>query len=129
MRSSRIGPGCVGWRWKAVQERSPYGFILRFDQGEYSSGGKQNLLGITKRGNRRIRTQLILAANAFICGLNCRKKGENGDTLSPLNPLELWGKRLINKTDTFEAKVALANKKAAIIVKGEQFDVSKAIAA
>ena len=38
--------------------------------GEYSSGGKQRLLGITKRGSQHLRTLLVLAANAFMTGLS-----------------------------------------------------------
>ena len=94
--------------------------------GEYSSGGKQHLLGITKRGNQRIRTLLILAANAFMTGLSRRKKGEDGQPLRALNPLELWVKSLTERIGKFKAKVALANKMAriawVIIAKGERFN-------
>ncbi len=37
---------------------------------EHSSGGKQKLLGITKQGNKRLRTLLIIAARAVMTGLS-----------------------------------------------------------
>ena len=100
--------------------------------GEHSSGGKQHLLGITKRGNRRIRMLLVLAANAFMCGLTRRKKGEDGQPLKKLNGLEIWVTRLMDKVGKFKAKVALANKFAriawVIIAKGEHYNATKAAA-
>ena len=99
---------------------------------EYSSGGKQRLLGISKRGNQRIRTLLILAANAFMNGLRCRKKGEDGQPIKKLNALENWVIRLADKIGYLKAKVALANKLTriawVIIAKGEHFNAAKAAA-
>jgi len=56
---------------------------------EYSSGGKQRLLGISKRGSKRIRTLLILGARAAILGLERRKKGEDELPLR-LSALDKW---------------------------------------
>ncbi len=99
--------------------------------GEYSSGGKQRLPGITKRGNRRLRTLLVLAANALMTGLSRRKKGDDGQPLRPLNAMELWVTKLVERVGRFKAKVALANKLAriawALIAKEEDFNASKAV--
>ena len=99
---------------------------------EHSSGGKQHLLGISKRGNQRIRTLLILAANSFMCGLTRRKKGDDGQPLKKPDGLEIWVTRLMDKVGRFKAKVALANKLAriawVIIAKGEHYNATKAAA-
>lgn len=116
-----------GLQLKDGRHLSPYFGLV---PGEYSSGGKQHLLGITKRGNQRIRTLLILAANAFMNELCRRKKAGDGQPIRALNPLELWVKSLIVRVGRFKAKVALANKLAriawVIITKGERFKPAKA---
>ena len=116
-----------GLQFKNGRHLSAY---LGLVPGEYSSGGKQHLLGITKRGNQRLRTLLVLAANAFMTGLSRRKSGEDGQPLRAFNPLENWVKSLIERVGRFKAKVALANKLAriawVIIAKGERFNATKA---
>lgn len=62
-------------RFKNGRQMAAY---LGVTSKEYSSGGKQKLFGITKRGNKRIRTLLIIAARAIMTGLSRRKKGEDG---------------------------------------------------
>ena len=98
---------------------------------EYSSGGKQRLLGISKRGNRRVRTLLVLAAHAAIMGILRRKKDEHGQPRN-LSRLDAWILSLKNKIGMFKATVALANKLAriawAILAKGEDFNPAKAAA-
>ncbi len=63
-------------------------------------------------------------------GLCRRKKAEDGQPIRALNPLELWGKSLIERVGRLKAKVALANKLAriawVIIAKGERFNPAKA---
>ncbi|MCR4667517.1 MAG: IS110 family transposase [Desulfovibrio sp.] len=117
-----------GLQFKNGRHLSAY---LGLVPGEYSSGGKQRLLGITKRGNRRLRTLLVLAANALMMGLSRRKKGDDGQPLRPLNAMELWVTKLVERVGRFKAKVALANKLAriawALIAKGEDFNASKAV--
>ena len=56
---------------------------------EHSSGGKQRLLGITKRGNVRLRTLLLLGARAAILGLKRRGRGEDGQPRG-LSFLDRW---------------------------------------
>lgn len=71
---------------------------------QHSSGDKQVLLGISKRGNRQLRTLLIHGARAVL--KYCRDKSD---------PLSLWLKRLIERRGFNKAAVALANKNARII--------------
>jgi transposase len=96
---------------------------------EHSSGGKRRLLGITKRGNVRLRTLLVLAARAAMQGIERRKRG--GDGLIPL--LTSWDRKILSMKERlgiFKAAVALANKLAriawAVLAKGEEFQIAKA---
>ena len=96
---------------------------------EHSSGGRQRLLGITKRGNVRLRTLLVLCARAAMQGIERRKRGET--SLPPLlSPWESWIMSLKAKLGIFKAAVALANKLAriawAVLAKGEDFQPVKA---
>lgn len=96
---------------------------------EHSSGGKQRLLGITKRGHVRLRTLFILCARAAIQGIHRRKRGEDGQPRI-LTPLEKWVLALIDRRGLFKAAVALANRIAriawAMLAKGEEFNPLKA---
>jgi transposase len=93
---------------------------------EHSSGGKQRLLGITKRGNVRLRTLFILGARAAILGLGRRKKGEDGQPCRGLNPFDRWILNMVAKIGLFKAAVALANKMCriawALLARGEEFN-------
>ncbi len=95
---------------------------------EYSSGGKHRLLGISKRGNKRIRTLLILAARAVLTGVVRRKKDTDGNPYR-LSNLEKWAIELRSKSGTFKALVALANKIAriawAVLAREEAFNPVK----
>lgn len=71
---------------------------------QHSSGGKDVLLGISKRGNRYIRTLLIHGARAVLLHL-----GDKTDKLS------LWLKALVARRGMNVAAVALANKNARIL--------------
>jgi transposase len=97
---------------------------------EHSSGGKQRLLGITKRGNVRLRTLLILGARAAIQGIERRKRGEDGTPLRQPSFLDRWILSLKEKKGIFKAAVALANKIArmawVLLAKREKFDLAKA---
>jgi len=96
---------------------------------EHSSGGKQRLLGISKRGNVRLRTLLILGARAALLGIERRKKGDDDLPLS-LSALDKWLLALKARIGIFKTAVALANKMArmawAVLAKGETFDPAKA---
>lgn len=82
-----------------------------------SSGNKQTLLHISKRGNKYLRSLLIHGARAaFFSAKEMPKKQKK------------WLNSLVERRGTNKAVVALANKNArllwAIMFKGEQFDTS-----
>lgn len=81
---------------------------------QHSSGGKQNLLGISKRGDGYLRTLLIHGARAVI---------RFAETKQEKNP---WLVSLIGRRNKNIAAVALANKNIRIIwammTRGETFD-------
>ena len=70
---------------------------------EYSTGGKQRLLGISKRGNKYLRTLLVHGARAALPHLAARD-----------DALGIWLRRLIARVHRNVAIVALANKLARI---------------
>lgn len=71
---------------------------------QQSSGNKQKLLGISKRGNSYIRTLLIHGARSAI--LASSKKED---------PKSLWVQGLVERVGQNKAAVALANKNARIV--------------
>ncbi len=70
---------------------------------QYSSGGKDKLLGISKRGDKYLRTLLVHGARAVINTLKDKK-----------TPLANWLNRLIVTRGKNKATLALANKLARI---------------
>jgi len=95
---------------------------------EHSSGGKQRLLGITKRGNVRLRTLLLLGARAAILGIGRRKRGEDGQP-GRLSLLDKWILDMVQRIGLFKAAVALANKMCRIawvlLARNEKFNPTK----
>jgi len=71
---------------------------------ERSSGGKQNLGGITKRGNQYLRRLLIQGAWSVI-----RNADKNDDRMSR------WARQLVERRGKHKAVVAVANKMARIM--------------
>lgn len=71
---------------------------------EFSSGGKQRLGGITKRGNGYLRRLLVQGAWSII-----RHIDKSTDRLS------LWAKRVIERRGKHKAAIAIANKLARVI--------------
>ena len=71
---------------------------------EHSSGGKQKLGGITKRGNRYLRRMLIQGAWSVI-----RNVDKNDDRMSR------WARQLMERRGKHRAVVAVANKLARIM--------------
>ncbi len=84
---------------------------------QHSTGGKPTLLGISKRGDKYIRTLLILGARAVITHL-----GDKQDKRSR------WLRNLVERRGVNRAAVALANKNArtiwALLRRGEQYQVA-----
>jgi len=75
---------------------------------EHSSGGKQRLGGITKRGNAYARTLLVHGARSVISMLKLGHIPYNS------GPMYTWLQRLVETKGTQKACVALANKNARI---------------
>ena len=71
---------------------------------EHSSGGKQRLGGITKRGNAYLRRLLIQGAWSVV------RYAERSD-----DPLSRWARQLIARRGKHKAAIAVANKLARII--------------
>jgi transposase len=71
---------------------------------EHSSGGKQKLGGITKRGNRYLRRLLIQGAWSVV-----RNADKSDDRLSR------WARQLVERRGKHKAVVAVANKMARIM--------------
>lgn len=66
---------------------------------QHSTGGKTKLLGITKRGDCALRSNIIQGARAVI--IHAHKKHD---------PLSLWVMEVVNRRGSNKAVVALANK-------------------
>jgi transposase len=91
------------------------GYAKNFDSGrqlaawlglvprQHSSGGKSNLLGISKRGDTYLRTLLIHGARSVIY-----RAGQNAASSS-------WINGVVNRRNKNVAAVALANKNARIV--------------
>jgi transposase len=89
---------------KPYRNGRDYAASLGIVPRQHSSGGKSQLLGISKRGNRYLRTLLIHGARAVLNTLE-RKT----------DPLSRWLKALKQRRGANIAAVALANKNARII--------------
>ncbi len=96
--ASDIGDG------KGYQSSRDYAASLGVVPKQHSSGDRQIYLGISKRGNRYIRTLLIHGARAVL--KNCSNKEDK---------LSLWLQALIERRGFNRAAVALANKNARIL--------------
>jgi len=68
---------------------------------QHSSGGKEMLLGISKRGNRRLRCLLVHGARSVVSNVGNKQ-----------DPLSQWIRQLIHRVGIHKATVAYANKMA-----------------
>lgn len=75
---------------------------------EHSSGGKHQMLGITKRGNVQLRTLLIHGARTVLRHAPKRREQGTADALA------LWALKVSERRHLNVAAVALANKNARI---------------
>lgn len=78
---------------------------------EYSSGQTRHLGGITKQGDRYLRTLLIHGARSAL--LTAHRQSRHGD--ASLTPLQRWVLDVERRTNHNKATVALANKLGRII--------------
>jgi transposase len=70
---------------------------------QYSTGGKPNLLGISKRGDKNIRRLLVQCARSYMRGLERR-----------IGPMADWVRGLLTRRHSSVVACALANKLARI---------------
>ena len=98
LAASGIGDGT------GYQKSRDYAASLGVVPRQHSSGDKQVYLGISKRGNRQLRTLLIHGARSVL--KHCGKKTDK---------LSLWLQALIERRGFNKAAVALANKNARIL--------------
>ena len=89
---------------KGYAKSRDYAASLGVVPRQHSSGDKQVLLGISKRGNRHLRTLLIHGARSVV-------KYCTGKT----DPLSRWLQGLVERRGFNKAAVALANKNARIV--------------
>lgn len=86
---------------------------------QHSSGGKQNLLGISKRGDTYLRTLLIHGARSVLHHTQTRQKADLVDACP-------WLARVAERRNPNIAAVALANKNArtvwALLARGRTYD-------
>ena len=101
--------------FKQFKNAAQFGAWLGLTPRQNSSGGKNKLGGITKRGDMYLRTLLIQAAKSAVMTAHKRR-----------DPISEWVQRLHARSGWQKAVVALANKNARIIwammVKGQAFD-------
>ena len=99
MVAADIGDGGKGYK-----SSRDYAASLGVVPKQHSSADKLHYLGISKRGNRYIRTLLIHGARAVL--KNCTKKTDK---------LSLWLQGLVARRGFNKAAVALANKNARLL--------------
>lgn len=101
--------------FKQFKNGSQFGAWLGLTPRQNSSGGKNNLGAITKRGDTYLRMLLIQGAKSAV--LSAHKRDD---------PISKWAHQLREKSGWQKAVVALANKNArmlwAVLVRGRPFD-------
>jgi transposase len=103
--------------FKQFSNGAQFGAWIGLTPRQHSSGGKNSLGGITKRGDTYLRTLLIQGAKSAVMTAHRRK-----DRISQ------WAVALRERSGWQKAVVALANKNArilwAVMTKGEAFDAN-----
>jgi transposase len=101
--------------FKQFKDGAQFGAWLGLTPKQNSSGGKNNLGGITKRGDMYLRMLLIQGARAAVLTAHRRD-----------DPISKWAHQLREKSGWQKAVVALANKNARILwamfARGKPFD-------
>ena len=97
------------------KDGAQFGAWLGLTPKQNSSGGKNNLGSITKRGDMYLRMLLIQGAKSAVMTAHLR-----------YDPISKWAHQLRKKSGWQKAEVALTNKNArilwAIFVRGKPFD-------
>jgi transposase len=129
MKIPGVGPltatAVVGKIGKAQEFKNGRQFaaFLGLTPREHSSGGKQRLLGISKRGDSYVRKLLIQGARAVCMVWNAGECVPKGDRR------KLWLREITLRRGKYCASVAQANKTARILwnvlAKGEEYDAQK----
>ncbi len=101
--------------FKQFRHGAQFGAWIGLVPRQHSSGGKNNLGGITKRGDTYLRSLLIQGAKSAV--MTAHKRSD---------PISQWVTALRERAGWQKAAVALANKNArilwAVMTKGEAFD-------
>ena len=101
--------------FKQFRHAAQFGAWIGLTPRQHSSGGKNSLGGITKRGDTYLRSLLIQGAKSAV--MTAHKRSD---------PISLWVTALRERAGWQKAAVALANKNArilwAVMTKGEAFD-------
>jgi transposase len=101
--------------FKQFKNAAQFGAWLSLTPKQNSSGGKNSLAGITRRGDVYLRTLLIQGAKSAVMTAHTRE-----------DPISKWAHQLREKSGWQKAVVALANKNArilwAVFVRGKTFD-------
>jgi len=84
--------------------RLPGGLPLGLVPRQYSTGGRNNLLGISKRGDKNLRRLLVLGARSYMQRLE-RQTGQ----------LACWVRAMLTRRHSNIVACALANKLARIV--------------
>ncbi len=101
---------------EAFKNGRQFSAYLGLTPKQYSSGGKTNLVGISKKvANKRLRSVLIQGARAYVHKLK-----------EPRSPKDQWLWSLIQRAGHGKAAVALANKNVrtawALLTEGTEYD-------
>ena len=101
--------------FKQFKNGAQFGAWMGLVSRQHSSGGKNNLGGITKRGDNYLRSLLIQGAKSAV--MSSHKRAD---------PISVWVTALKERLGWQKAAVALANKNArilwAVMTKGDAFD-------
>lgn len=103
----------------AFRNSRSFAAYLGLTPQQHSSGGKQTLLGISKRGNRYLRTLLIHCARAVLRSIALGKSPFGG------GPIDQWARAVMERRGKNKAVVAMAAKLArmawAMMARGTSF--------
>ena len=101
--------------FKQFRHAAQFGAWIGLTPRQHSSGGKNSLGGITKRGDNYLRSLLIQGAKSAV--MTAHKRSD---------PISVWAAALRERVGWQKAAVALANKNArilwAVMTRGEVFN-------